>query len=131
MSDTNNEKYFNIFKNYKKMTSNLMAEISSYEGWSDEFSRKQVKELYLRFIQEFNNIDFTNFTTEELKTFDFQWFDDDLLLMPIWAIDCLPDGIEIYSINNEKIIVDKNKPIIQRLDGRALQPKRRGAKGTR
>jgi hypothetical protein len=39
-------KYFNVVKNYKRMASNLVSEISSYDSWSDEFCRKQVKELY-------------------------------------------------------------------------------------
>ena len=95
------EKYFNVMKNYKRMASNLVAEISSYEGWSDDFCRNQAKELYAKLIKEFDNCDFTQFTAEELKTFDFRWWDENLILMPVWVLDCLPDGTELHSIGEE------------------------------
>lgn len=103
------QKYFNIFKNYKKMCSNLIANISSYENWSDEFCREEVRELYAKLIREFENVDFTQFTIDELKQLDFGMWDDDTILMPVWAIDCLPDGSVVTSINGNEIIFDKSK----------------------
>jgi hypothetical protein len=103
------KKYFNIIKNYKRMCSSLIANISSYDSWDDEFCRSEVKELYSKLIREFQGIDFTNFTLEELKQFDFQMWDDTTILMPVWALDCLPDGTKLTSIDGNEIIFDKSR----------------------
>jgi hypothetical protein len=103
------QKYFNVIKNYKRMCSNLVANISSYEKWSDEFCRSQIKELYGKLINEFQDIDFTQFTIDELKEFDFRMWDENTILMPVWAIDCLPDGSKVTSIDGDEIIFDKSK----------------------
>lgn len=103
--------YFTVFKNYKRMASNLITNIVSFDSWSDEFSRSELKDLYSKLIKEFKNIDFTQFTIEELRTLDFQLWDEDIILMPTWALDCIPNGAEIYSINGDKKIYDQNKPL--------------------
>lgn len=94
--------YFNIIKNYKRMMSNLASNIVAYDSWSDEFSRNQIGDLYAKLIKEFKDVDFTQFTSDELKEFDFQWFDDDLMCMPAWVIDCLPEGVKLTSINGDE-----------------------------
>lgn len=103
------QKYFNVISNYKRMCSNLIADIVTYENWSDKFCRKEVKELYDKLINEFKDVDFTQFTIEELKKFDFRMWDDNIILMPSWAIDCLPDGAIVTSINGNEIIFNKSK----------------------
>ena len=102
-------KYFNVVKNYKRMASNLISEISSYENWSDEFCRKQVKELYAKLVEKFDGVDFTEFTAEELKQLDFQFWDENTILLPVWALDCLPDGAKLVGIDGEDITFDKSK----------------------
>lgn len=94
--------YFNVIKNYKRMMSNLASNIVAYDSWSDEFSRNQIGDLYSKLIKEFKDVDFTQFTSDELKEFDFQWFDDDLMCMPAWVIDCLPEGVKLTSINGDE-----------------------------
>lgn len=103
--------YFTVFKNYKKMASNLITNICSFDSWSDEFSRSELKSLYAKLIKEFKDVDFTQFTIDELKTLDFQLWDEDIILMPVWALDCIPNGAEIYSINGDKRIYDQSKPL--------------------
>lgn len=39
------QKYFNVMKNYKRMCSNLIANICAYGNWSDEFSWIQFKSI--------------------------------------------------------------------------------------
>jgi len=103
------QRYFNVIKNYKRMCSNLIANISSYDKWSDEFSRSEIKKLYAKLIKEFDNVDFTQFTIDELKEFDFKMWDENIILMPVWAIDCLPDGAIITSIDGDEITFNKSK----------------------
>jgi hypothetical protein len=103
------QRYFNVIKNYKRMCSNLIANISSYDKWSDEFSRSEIKKLYAKLIKEFENVDFTQFTIDELKEFDFEMWDENIILMPVWAIDCLPDGAIITSIDGDEITFNKSK----------------------
>ena len=102
-------KYFNVVKNYKRMASNLVSELSSYENWTDEFCRKQVKELYAKLVEKFDGVDFTEFTVEELKQLDFQLWDENTILMPVWTLDCLIDGTKVVSIDGQEITFDKSK----------------------
>lgn len=102
------EKYFTIFKNWKRMSANLICEMSNY-GWGDDFCRNQTRELYKKLIQEFSGIDFTQFTIEELKDFDFRMWDENTILMPIWAIDCIEHGTKLTSLDGEEVIFDKEK----------------------
>ena len=99
--------YFNVMKNYKTMLSNLVADIVAYDNWTDEFTRSEINKLYQLLIKEFDDIDFTQFTPEELKTFDFRYWDEDLLCIPPWAIDCLPDGIVLSSIDGKEFTFKK------------------------
>lgn len=46
---------------------------------------------------------------EELKEFDFQMWDDDVILMPVWALDCLKDGTKLTSISGDEITFNKEK----------------------
>ena len=102
-------KYFNVMENYKRMASNLIANINAYEKWSDEFFRKEIKDLYDKLIKEFNNVDFTQFTLDELKQFDFKMWDENTILMPVWAIHCLPDRTVVTSIDGDEITFNKSK----------------------
>lgn len=91
------------------MCSNLIANINAYEKWSDEFCRKEIKDLYAKLIKEFDNVDFTQFTLDELKGFDFKMWDENTILMPVWAIDCLQDGTVVTSIDGDEITFNKSK----------------------
>jgi len=103
------QRYFNIMKNYKRMCSALISNINAYENWSDEFCRKEIRDLYAKLIKEFNNVDFTQFTLDELKEFDFKMWDDNIILMPVWTIDCLPDGAVVTTIDGNEITFNKSK----------------------
>lgn len=91
-----------VMKNYKRMLSNLTSQIVAYDSWSDEFSRDQIRDLYAKLIDEFKDVDFTQFSSDELKELDFQWFDENLMCMPAWVIDCLPEGTKLTSIDGEE-----------------------------
>lgn len=103
-----NKEYLSIYKNYKSLLTSTVSDIVSFEeSWSDGFSREELKRVYLLLISEFKGADFCNFSVKELLELDFKWFDDDLLCMPTWVLDCLKEGTEIWSINEKKIIVEE------------------------
>lgn len=103
-----NKELINIYKNYKSLLSATASDIVSFkESWDDEFCRKEINRIYELLMNEFKETDFTRFNELELKELDFKWFDDDLICMPTWVLDCLPKGTEVYSINDNKIIIDK------------------------
>ncbi len=103
------QKYFNMFKNYKRMCSNKIADIVSYNNWSDEFCRTELNDLYYKLINAFKDIDFTQFTMEELKEFDFQMWDENIILMPVWALDCLKNETVLSSMSGDEIIFNKER----------------------
>lgn len=111
MKQRTTSEYLTIYKNYKKMVVNLTSQIASYNSWSDETSRGETRSLYRKLIKEFDNCDFTQFTSEQLKELDWSFWDENIILMPIWAIDCLPNGQVVYSIDNSEIIFDKLKSL--------------------
>lgn len=103
-----NKEIINIYKNYKSLLSTTVSDIVSFkESWSDDFCRKEINRVYDLLMSEFKQIDFTRFNEIELKELDFKWFDDDLICMPTWALDCLIEGSEVWSINEKKIIIEE------------------------
>jgi hypothetical protein len=103
-----NKELINIYKNYKSLLSTTVSDIVSFkESWSDDFCRKEINRVYDLLMSEFKQTDFTRFNETELKELDFKWFDDDLICMPTWALDCLIEGSEVWSINEKKIIIEE------------------------
>ncbi len=102
-----NQEYLISYRNYKTMCVNLISESTckSYTKNADLYL-DGAKSLYDKLINIFKNIDFTQFNKEELSELDFKYWDENLVLMPTWALDCLPIGAEIYTINDEKIIIN-------------------------
>lgn len=97
------EEIINTYNNYKSNLSYVASDIVN-----GQTSDLRIINLYKKLIYNIGKIDFTLFTIDELYKLDFNKWDDNLILMPLWAIDCLPIGIEVYSINSNKIIIDEN-----------------------
>ena len=103
-----NKEHINIYKNYKSLLYTTVSDIVSFkESWSDDFCRKEINRVYDLLMDEFKQMDFTRFNEIELKELDFKWFDDDLICMPTWALDCLIEGSEVWSISEKKIIIEE------------------------
>lgn len=108
MAKYKSEEYIQMYNNYKSMLSHTVGQILSYkESWDDEFCRSEINKCYEALVSEFKDIEFTKFTEDELKQLDFKFWDEDLLLMPVWAIDFLKEGMEVHSINGQSIIINK------------------------
>jgi len=104
-----NKEYINMYENYKNLCSCIVSQVTNYSEWSDEFCREEITSLYKKIVEEFKDIDFTVFTEIELKKLGFKMWDDDVILAPMWVLDCLPDGTEMLSITGEKIIIGKEE----------------------
>jgi hypothetical protein len=100
-----NKEYITMYENYKNLCANMVSQVTKYESWSDEFSRSEIKKLYSKIIKEFKGIDFTVFTEEELKKLGFKNWDEEIILAPIWVIECLSEGTEMTSISGNTIKV--------------------------
>lgn len=100
-----NKEYITMYENYKNLCANMVSQVTKYDSWSDNFSRSKIKSLYSEIIKEFKGIDFKVFTEEELKKLGFKNWDEEIILAPIWVIECLPEGAEIASISGGSLIV--------------------------
>lgn len=106
MSKYKTEEYIQMYNNYKSMLSHTAGQIVTYkESWDDNFCRSEINKCYEALVSEFKDINFLDFTDGELKQLDFKFWDDDLLLMPVWAIDFLKEGMEVHSINEKSIVI--------------------------
>lgn len=100
-----NKEYIKMYENYKDLCADMISKIVKYEGWKGETGTNQATRLYDKIIEEFKGIDFTLFSLEELDKLGFREWDDEIILAPIWAVECFEKGIEIYSISGDKQIV--------------------------
>lgn len=90
-----------IINNYKNYIMNENAKAFGYNSWSDEFKLKTIREAYDKFLDE-NTINWNNFTKDELGSLGFSAWDDDLILMPLWAFHICKDGIVLTSFDGEE-----------------------------
>jgi len=97
-----------IINRYKNRIININAMAFGYESWSDDFKLKEIRETYNKFIDE-NDVDWRKFTKEELVELGFSAWDDNLLVMPLWAYHICKDGIELTCIDDEKSIKGKDE----------------------
>lgn len=100
-----NKEYILMYENYKNLCSNMISQVTKYESWSDEFSRSEIAKTYSMVIEKFKGVNFEVFTVDELKMLGFKEWDDEVVLAPIWVLECLSDGTKVCSISGDEIIV--------------------------
>jgi hypothetical protein len=83
---------------------------SAYKNWSDDFARKDIKEVWQNksgkrqlTIKELASV---NRTT--LWTLGFGNWDGKIILIPLWVYNYIADGEELISINGKTNIVGKD-----------------------
>ena len=98
--------YKQIIKNFRRNLVHKTAEINFYgpESISGEDFKKQYKE----FNEIMKGVDYTKYSAEELLDFGFSYWDEDLILIPLWLIDTIEKGTIVYSISGKEIIVEDN-----------------------
>lgn len=100
------------------------AEISAYESWSDEFSRREARTVWSN-VDDVMYAPFKRFiTVSDLKTVEridlvrlgFGNWDDNQWLIPLWAYNFIAHGEELVSIMGNKARVgdldERGKPKI-------------------
>lgn len=89
---------------------NKVAETVQYEGWSNEFSRKENKintNMFLKELKAYINWD--TLTREEARELRFIVYSNEtpnLFLVPLYILPILPIGTELVSINGDRIVYD-------------------------
>ncbi len=82
----------NFFKKIKNLQNQSYNSSSKHSG--DEF-----EEYYLK------NIDFSKYSTEQLESMGFGYYDNDLLLCPEHLFKFMKEGVELISIGGLKKVV--------------------------
>lgn len=88
---------------------NRVSETTQYESWSDEFSRKEIKEASQKFVEEIRKyIDWDNLTEEDCKELRFCKWDEEsgIYLIPLYLFPIIPIGLKVYSISGNEIVND-------------------------
>jgi len=93
--------------NYKNYIISINATAFEYDGWSDDFKLKEIREAYVRFRNDLS-YDFRKFTKEELLSLGFSYWDDNLIVMPLWAYHICEDGLILTSINDDTAVKGKD-----------------------
>jgi len=88
-------------ENYKNFIVGRVAQTFEYDNWSDDFKLKEIDEGYKQFVTDLN-INFTDYSKEELTKLGFSMWDDDLILMPLWAFHICEEGLILTSIGGEE-----------------------------
>lgn len=97
---------------------NVLAKGQLYEAWSDKFFRNHAKRALAGFQDKVKDAlahwSGTEIPLSTLKKLGFKGWDEvpegepTLWLVPLWMVPCLPDGLELTSINDEKIVVGRD-----------------------
>lgn len=94
---------------------NRLSELNTYD-WGADYKQKQLEESFEAFYKSLWKteniplIDLSEMTVETALELRFQKWDSDgnLYLIPLWFKPLIPIGIELTSINGEKIVYDGN-----------------------
>ena len=97
-------------KHIQKLLANKTGEFLSYENWSDEFCRKEIRELRDKIIAQLGRISLAGLTKEEAEELGFgKWSDESpLRLAPVWMYPFLTPGEELHSISGDSVVVGSN-----------------------
>lgn len=77
-----------------------------YYHWSDKFIKEEiersVENCTKHLSPRWNEI--KQLSRETLSDFGFLKWDGDLILIPLWLFDCIPEGEELICIDGETVI---------------------------
>ena len=94
-----------------KLAMNKIATFAKY-NWSGDFIISESKEFLNKFKEYFEKekIDILKISIEDLEMLGFsKWDENELMLIPLWCFDLIPDGTELISISGDKKIKGKDE----------------------
>lgn len=119
MSNEKLEMYRNISKYAIDILDDIYSEIgrSEFINYStenkntiSEYTLNRVCKLFTSINKEMNDVDFTEFTEDELYKFGFnKWDDNGLMLAPKWVFNIMKKGTILTSINGDTKIFGKDE----------------------
>lgn len=86
----------------KNMVMNCVATCIMYNKsghWSDEMFKKDIAEAFEKFTNLIS-IDPWALSSQDLKALGFCKWNNNLFLIPIYLWNCIPDGTELYCIDD-------------------------------
>lgn len=90
---------------------NRVSQSTTYENWSDEFCRKDVKQAMSVFLEELKkHIDWNNLDKETINLLRFKrWGEEsNLYLLPLYILPIVPVGTNLTCISGNEVIYDGN-----------------------
>lgn len=87
------------------------AQVASYEAWEDAFSRKWIVDGLEKSYEAMREqqYDFTSWTKEDLQAIGFMEWQNNIMLIPLYILPALPEGIELIDINDGKHILGTDR----------------------
>ena len=94
----------------QELLANEAGKHLSYKSWSDEFCRKDLRELRDKIIEQIGRVSLEGLTKEEADRAAFGKWDEvsNLRLAPVWLYPFLHPGDELESISENKKVVGEN-----------------------
>jgi hypothetical protein len=105
MKTNKNKDILAMYRNIAKFAIDIAFEINDHKQNDrevDKYTLDRSVKLFESIKEEMVDVDFTQFNTEELKTFGFnEWDDDGLMLAPRWVFAVMKSGTQLTSISGE------------------------------
>lgn len=103
-----NEKLNNVIVHEFNLLMSTIQMGISYEQWSNEYSYEEILRRYSKIKEKLKELlgDITKLDVSQLEQLGFKKWDNEsgLYLIPLWIYNLIPDGTELVSINNTKVI---------------------------
>ena len=97
------------YRLYKMKCANLLDVSSISYGYDQEHLKSSHQEMRKELSKLFKDVDFREFTRDELLKFlDFGAWDEDLVLCPVWTNGLLKNGTEVYTISDKVLVVGED-----------------------
>jgi len=84
-----------------------ISEAKEYE-WDEEFKLKYIFKRYEELQNSFSDIDFEQLQEDELLELGFRFWDDDIILIPLWLLNNIKDGTIVISISGKVLVKGKH-----------------------
>lgn len=94
---------------------NRAAQAAAYDNWSNEFTRNHLRETWRNSdiglrkpIEQITLADLLSLDEDERRNLGFIMWDDNLVLIPLWAWHYVVDDVELTNINGDTKIKGKD-----------------------